>query len=50
LAAWNPRAAFEARNVGDAMKAIGASRAADSKDITIKAPDIAENGAVVPVE
>jgi len=26
------------------------SAPADSKDITIKAPDIAENGAVVPVE
>ena len=45
-----PRAAFEAKTVGDAMKGVGASAAADSKDITIKAPDIAENGAVVPVE
>jgi sulfur-oxidizing protein SoxY len=49
LAAWN-KAAFEAKNVGDAMKGIGAASPADSKDITIKAPDIAENGAVVPVE
>ena len=45
-----PRSAFEAKNVGDAMKAMGVSAPADSKDITIKAPDIAENGAVVPVE
>lgn len=45
-----PRTVFEAKNVGDAMKGVGASAAADSKDITIKAPDIAENGAVVPVE
>lgn len=45
-----PRSAFEAKNVGDAMKAMGVSSPADSKDITIKAPDIAENGAVVPVE
>ena len=45
-----PRSAFEAKNVGDAMKGLGASSPADSKDITIKAPDIAENGAVVPVE
>ena len=45
-----PRTAFEAKNVGDAMKNMGATGAADSKDITIKAPDIAENGAVVPVE
>lgn len=45
-----PRTAFEAKSVGDALKGMGASGAADSKDITIKAPDIAENGAVVPVE
>ena len=45
-----PRSAFEAKNVGDALKGMGASAPADSKDITIKAPDIAENGAVVPVE
>jgi sulfur-oxidizing protein SoxY len=49
LAAWN-KAAFEAKSVGDALKGIGVSSPADSKDITIKAPDIAENGAVVPVE
>ncbi|MCA1977769.1 MAG: thiosulfate oxidation carrier protein SoxY [Thiobacillus sp.] len=49
LAAWN-KAAFEAKNVGDAMKGMGVSAPADSKDISIKAPDIAENGAVVPVE
>jgi sulfur-oxidizing protein SoxY len=49
MAAWN-KSAFEAKNVGDAMKGIGAANPTDSKDITIKAPDIAENGAVVPVE
>jgi len=49
LAAWN-KDAFEAKSVGDAMKSLGATGAADSKDIAIKAPDIAENGAVVPVE
>jgi len=49
MAAWN-KSAFEAKNVGDAMKGLGASSPADSKDIIIKAPDIAENGAVVPVE
>jgi sulfur-oxidizing protein SoxY len=32
------------------MKGLGVSAPADSKDIVIKAPDIAENGAVVPVE
>lgn len=45
-----PRSAFEAKNMGDAMKNMGVASSADSKDITIKAPDIAENGAVVPVE
>ena len=49
MAAWN-NAAFDAKNVGDAMKGLGVSAPADSKDIVIKAPDIAENGAVVPVE
>ena len=49
MAAWNKNA-FEAKNVGDVLKGLGASSPADSKDITIKAPDIAENGAVVPVE
>jgi sulfur-oxidizing protein SoxY len=34
MAAWN-KAAFEAKNVGDAMK--GSAPAGDSKDITIKA-------------
>jgi sulfur-oxidizing protein SoxY len=46
---WN-KAAFDAKGVPDAMKAVGATGAADSKDILIKAPDIAENGAVVPIE
>ena len=49
MAAWN-KAAFDAKNVGAALKGIGVTDPADSKDITIKAPDIAENGAVVPVE
>ena len=49
MADWN-KAAFEAKEMADAMKSIGASGAVDSKAITIKAPDIAENGAVVPVE
>ena len=48
-AEWN-KAAFEAKSVSDALKGMGASAPADSKDILIKAPDIAENGAVVPVE
>jgi sulfur-oxidizing protein SoxY len=46
---WN-KAAFESKSIIDSLKAIGGSSAADSKDILVKAPDIAENGAVVPVE
>jgi len=49
FAAYNS-AAFSAKTVADALKGMGAGAPADSKDITIKAPDIAENGAVVPVE
>jgi sulfur-oxidizing protein SoxY len=49
LAAW-PKAAFEAKNVEDAMnKLFGSAKNTPSGDIKIKAPDIAENGAVVPV-
>jgi sulfur-oxidizing protein SoxY len=46
--AWN-KAAFEAKNLADAVKALGGSGVTESKDITITGPDIAENGAVVPV-
>lgn len=49
LAAWN-KPAFDAKNMNDAMKGLGAGTPTESKSITIKAPDIAENGAVVPVE
>lgn len=48
-AQWN-KGAFEAKNVADALKGLGAAGVADSKDILIKAPDIAENGSMVPVE
>ena len=48
--AATPRPAFDAKGMPDTMKALGLAAPADSKDITIKAPDIAENGAVVPVE
>ncbi|MFO1335260.1 MAG: thiosulfate oxidation carrier protein SoxY [Piscinibacter sp.] len=47
-AAW-PQAAFEAKNMGELMKALGYSAPAESKDVSITGPDIAENGAVVPV-
>jgi sulfur-oxidizing protein SoxY len=49
LAAWN-KGAFEAKSTVDAMKALGMSSAEDSKAIQINAPDIAENGAVVPID
>ena len=47
LAAWNQNA-FQAKTVADAVKAVGAGAPAESKDVTLTAPDIAENGAVVP--
>ena len=44
------KAAFEAKNLNDALKALGASGApAASTSVTLTAPDIAENGAVVPM-
>ena len=49
FANWN-KAAFEAKGLDAAMGAMGLGGAANSGDITVKAPDIAENGAVVPVE
>jgi sulfur-oxidizing protein SoxY len=49
LAAWNENA-FGAKTPQDALKGIGATGAAPSKDIAIEAPEIAENGAVVPIE
>jgi len=49
FADWNS-AGFAATKPADALAAIGAGGAAESKDIQVKAPDIAENGAVVPVE
>ena len=48
FADWN-KAAFDAKNMNDVLKAMGGSAAEKSGDITITAPDIAENGAVVPV-
>ena len=42
-------AAFDAKTMADLMKALGAGAPVESKDVTITGPDIAENGAVVPV-
>jgi sulfur-oxidizing protein SoxY len=49
LADWN-KAGFEAKDLNGALASIGGTAAAASGDISVKAPDIAENGAVVPVE
>jgi len=49
LAAWN-KEAFGAKTPQDALKGIGAQAAAQSSDLVIEAPQIAENGAVVPIE
>lgn len=49
FAAW-PKSAFEAKDISSAMSnALGSGDASHSDAISIKAPDIAENGAVVPV-
>ncbi|MGA0610671.1 thiosulfate oxidation carrier protein SoxY [Caldimonas sp. KR1-144] len=42
-------AAFETKSMADLMKALGASAPTESKEVTITGPDIAENGAVVPL-
>ncbi|MDH5484150.1 MAG: thiosulfate oxidation carrier protein SoxY [Gammaproteobacteria bacterium] len=49
FAAW-PKAAFEATDINTAVKsAFDTDSMTDSGDIKLKAPDIAENGAVVPI-
>ncbi len=48
-AVWN-KEAFGAKTAAEALKGIGATGAAASSDIAIDVPQIAENGAVVPVE
>lgn len=47
-AAWT-QAAFDAKTMADVIKSLGGGTATESKDITLTGPDIAENGAVVPV-
>ncbi len=49
LAAW-PKAAFEAKDLNQGIELVmGSSDVTESSDVKIKAPDIAENGAVVPI-
>jgi sulfur-oxidizing protein SoxY len=47
-AAWN-EAAFRTKTLNDTVKALGGQAAVESTDIQITSPDIAENGAVVPI-
>ena len=47
--AWN-KSAFEAKSMDEAMKSLGGGVPAQSKDVVfVSTPDIAENGAVVPI-
>ena len=46
--AWN-KAAFEGKSIDEVIKALGIAKPVESKDIAFTAPDIAENGAVVPI-
>jgi sulfur-oxidizing protein SoxY len=49
MAAW-PKEAFESKDMNTALSAsMGSADMTDSDKIKLKAPDIAENGAVVPV-
>jgi sulfur-oxidizing protein SoxY len=43
------KAALESKSVQEVLKNLGATNLIESKDIVITAPDIAENGAVVPI-
>ena len=44
------RAAFDAKTMDQMLKALGLGKPVESNLVTLVAPDIAENGAVVPVE
>ena len=48
-AAWN-KEAFAAKSAADALKNLGAASTETTTAIVIEAPQIAENGAVVPIE
>jgi sulfur-oxidizing protein SoxY len=47
-AAWSAPA-FEAKTMAELTKALGIGTPTESKDVTLTGPDIAENGAVVPL-
>lgn len=48
VAKWS-KETFEAKSAEEALAALGIKEAVESKDIKIKAPEIAENGNVVPI-
>jgi sulfur-oxidizing protein SoxY len=45
-----PKAAFETRSMDESLKALGHARPVASPQIQLGAPDIAENGAQVPLD
>ena len=47
-AAWN-KSAFDGKGLADVVKALGGAAPAESKDVQLVAPEIAENGNVVRV-
>ena len=47
-AAYNAQA-FDVKTMAELMKVLGGSAPVESKDVSVTAPDIAENGAVVPI-
>jgi sulfur-oxidizing protein SoxY len=47
-AEWNQKV-FDAKSLADAVKALGGDKFEISPEVSISGPDIAENGAVVPV-
>ena len=46
---WN-KAAFEAKKVDDVVRMLGGSAPQQSIDLVLNGPEIAENGAVVPLD
>lgn len=47
IAEWN-KGAFESNNLPDALRVLGAASPAESREVRLDVPEIAENGAVVP--
>lgn len=50
MAAERNQTAFAATTPAEVLKRLGASAAPASRDIVFNAPDVAENGAAVPIE